>query len=104
MAAYAETDNAPSPDEGLPPDEGSAEQPQDNSGGEDTLFIPPDHIPDADSLKPGDKRELTFVGKNNDGALEWSYSGGGESTNESMEDEMRRTVDGPMPKMGMKEM
>jgi len=55
-------------------------------------------------LKPGDKRELTFVGKNNDGALEWSYSGGGESTNESMEDEMRRTVDGPMPKMGMKEM
>ena len=69
--------------------------------GGDTLFIPPDHVPDADSLKPGDTREITFVGKDKDGDLEWQY-GASEAPEESMGDEMKRTIDNPAPEAGMK--
>lgn len=71
------------------PDETDSE----GSGRDDTFFIPPDLIPNADTLKPGEELVFKFLGRDKDGHLEVEYAHdpqGGEEP--SWQDEMRGAV------------
>ena len=68
------------------------EPPADKSATEerdDTFFIPPDMIQNADRLKPGDKLTFTFLGRDKDGHLEVENDKPVEDDGEDMLNEMR---------------
>lgn len=92
-------------DPGLETVAGEKETPAEDSGEaperDDTFFIPSDMIPGADSLKPGTELKFKLVGRDKDGHLEVEYASAPKA-DESMEDEMRRTVDEPAPDMATK--
>lgn len=71
----------------------------DGSGRDDTFFIPPDMIPNAETLKPGEELIFKFLGRDKDGHLEVEYAKGddGGEEGQSWQDEMRQSVDQPMP-------
>ncbi len=60
-------------------------------GREDTLFVSPDMIPNADSLKPGAELVFKFVGMDKDGDLELEYAKPAEEEM-SLGDDLKQAV------------
>jgi hypothetical protein len=64
---------------------------QQDVGREDTLFVSPSMIPNADSLKPGAELVFKFIGKDGDGDLELEYAKPSEGEM-SLGDELKQAI------------